>query len=134
MRHALFRPRHRPAPWLALWLLLLAAIAAGSLLPAGELPAMPLPGMDKLQHLAGHGLLSAYAALLFGPLRARLAAALGIALYGVGIEFAQAAFTATRAADAHDVLANVAGIALGQLIALTPLARVLETVDARLHA
>lgn len=134
MAGTLFRPRHRPARWFALWLLLLAAVAAGSLMPAGELPRMPLPGLDKLQHLLGHGLLSAYAAMLFRSLRARLAAAVAILLYGIGIEFAQAALTATREADAFDVLANALGIALGQCIAATPLARVLESIDARLHA
>lgn len=132
-RAALFRPR-RPVPWLALWLLMLATVAVGSLLPAGDLPRVPLPGLDKLQHLVGHGLLSAYAAMLFRPLRARLAAALAVALYGLGIEAAQAAFTATRAADGLDVLANATGIVLGQLVALTPMARLLETMDARLHA
>ena len=131
---ALFRPRHRPMPWLAAWLLLLAAVAAGSLLPATDIPHVPLPGVDKLQHFAGHGLLSAYAALLFRPWRARVGAALAILLYGIGIEAAQAAFTATRAADPLDVLANATGIALGQLVAATPLSRALEAIDARLHA
>lgn len=133
-RTPLFRPRHRPARWLALWLLMLSAVAAGSLMPAGELPRVPLAGVDKLQHLAGHGLLSAYAAMLFRPARARLTAAVALLLYGIGIEFAQQVLTATREADAFDVIANALGIALGQCIAATPLARALEALDARLHA
>lgn len=129
-----FRPRHRPARWLALWLLLLGAVAVGSLLPAGDLPRVPLAGVDKLQHLVGHGVLSAYAAMLFRPVRVRAAAAIALLAYGIGIEFAQEMLTATREADGFDVLANAIGVALGQCITATPLARTLEAIDARLHA
>lgn len=130
----LFRPARRPRRWLALWLIGLALVAAGSLLPAGDLPAPPFPGVDKLEHLLGHGALSAYAALLFAPLRARLLASLGLLLFGIGIELAQQTLTATREADAADVLANAAGIALGQLIGFTRFSRLLAVLDARLHA
>ena len=130
----MFRPRHRPARWLALWLLLLVAVAVGSLMPAGDLPRVPLEGVDKLQHLLGHGALSAYAAMLFRPLHARMAAAIALLAYGIGIEFAQEALTATREADGWDVLANAIGIAFGQCVAATPLERTLETIDARLRA
>ncbi len=133
-RAALFRPRHRPARWLALWLAMLAAVAAGSLMPAGDLPRVPLQGVDKLQHLIGHGVLSAYAAMLLRPAGARMAAAMALLLYGAGIEFAQQALTTTREADALDVLANAIGIALGQCIAMTPIAGGLAAIDARLHA
>ena len=54
--------------------------------------------------------------------------------FGIGIEAAQQAFTATRQADAADVLANAAGVALGQLVAFTRLSGLLAAIDARLHA
>ena len=121
-------------PWLLLWIAGLALVATGSLLPAQELPRPLWPGVDKLQHLVGHGVLSAYAAVLFVPLRARIAAAAGLLLFGIGIEYAQEMLTATRSADAADVVANGIGIAIGQAIGFTRLARVLERIDARLHA
>ena len=102
-------------------------------MPAGDLPRVPLEGVDKLQHLVGHGVLSAYAAMLFRPVHARMAAAVALLAYGIGIEFAQAALTATREADGWDVLANAIGIVLGQCVAATPLARTLEAIDARLR-
>ena len=130
----LFRPRHRPLPWLLLWIAGLALVATASLLPAQELPRPLWPGIDKLHHVLGHGALSAYAAALFAPPRARFAAAAGLLLFGIGIEAAQQALTATRSADAADVVANLVGIVIGQSIACTRLARVLEHVDARLRA
>jgi VanZ family protein len=130
----LFRPCRRPAAWLALWFAGLVLVAAASLLPAGDLPPAPFPGVDKLEHLVGHGALSAYAAMLFAPARARLAAAGGLLAFGIGIEAAQEVLTATRQADAADVLANAAGIALGQLVAFTRLSGLLAAIDARLHA
>jgi VanZ family protein len=130
----LFRPRHRPWGWLALWILGLALVATGSLLPSHELPRPLFPGIDKLHHLLGHGALSAYAAALFAPMRARLAAAAGLLLFGIGLELAQHALTATRGADPADVAANALGIVLGQLLGLTRVSAVLERLDARLHA
>jgi VanZ family protein len=129
-----FRPRHRPGWWFSLWLVGLASVATGSLLPADELPAQLFPGVDKLHHVLGHAVLSAYAAALFATPRLRMAAAAALLLFGIGIEGAQAAFTVTRAADALDVAANAAGILLGQLLGLTRLSRVIEDLDARLHA
>lgn len=130
---AVFRPRQRPWPWAALWALMLAAVTTGSLLPAGNLPAPAFPGVDKIEHLIGHGALSAYAVMLFAAPRARLTAMLGLLLFGVGLEVAQEAFTATRRADALDLLANGAGVLLGQLIAFTPAAHWLARLDASMH-
>lgn len=128
-----FRPRHRPWRWAALWALMLAAVAMGSLLPAGNLPAPAFPGVDKIEHLVGHGALSAYAAMLFATPRARMAALLGLLLFGIGLEGAQEAFTATRRADGLDVLANGTGALFGQLVAFTPAAHWLARLDARMH-
>lgn len=128
------RPQRRPGGWLALWLAMLVAVAAGSLWPAGDLPGPAWPGLDKLQHVVGHGLLSAYAAMLFAAGRARAFAVLALVLFGVGIEAAQDAFTTSRHADAADVLANLVGLLCGQLVALTPAADLLVRADRRLRA
>lgn len=130
---AVFQPRQRPWRWATLWALMLAAVATGSLLPAGNLPAPAFPGVDKMEHLIGHGALSAYAAMLFATPRARMTAMLGLLLFGIGLEVAQDAFTSTRRADALDLLANSVGVLLGQLVAFTSAAPWLARLDARMH-
>lgn len=128
-----FRPRHRPWRWFAAWVVLLGLVALGSLVPAGAVPIAPIAGVDKLQHLVGHGLLSAYAAMLFAPRHARALAVAWLVAYGIGIEAAQQALTATREADAADVVANLLGVLLGQAVAFTPAVRWMARADARMH-
>jgi VanZ family protein len=111
---------------LAAWIAMFAAIATGSLLPAPDLPPPAFDGMDKLEHLLGYALLSGWSLLLFASGRGRVAAMLAVIAFGIAIEGAQGAFTATREPDALDALANAAGAALGQLLAFTPLAEALH--------
>jgi len=126
------RPFRRPRLWLALWLAMVATVAALSLLPADDLPPIALPHIDKLEHLLGYFALSAGAVMLFATRRAQAEAALGLIGLGVAIELAQAALTATRSADGFDALANTLGVLLGQRLAPTPLARLWLGVDRRL--
>lgn len=128
------RAFHWPRLWLALWMLMIAAVVIGSLLPAAELPRMRFPGADKLQHLAGYVALSGYATMLFAGRRAQGVAAAGLVLLGVLIEGAQAALTASRQADAVDVLANLVGVVLGQAARATPAAGLLQRIDTRLFS
>lgn len=128
-----FRPRHRPWRWAALWLAMIVLVAAGSLMPAGNVPTPPIAGLDKLQHLVGHGLLSVYAAMLFASRGARRTAAVALVVYGIGIEAAQDALTASREADIGDIIANAVGVLMGQAVAFTPAARWLEALDVRMH-
>lgn len=126
------RALHRPRLWLGVWALMIAAVAAGSLAPADDLPQIRFPGADKLQHLLGYAVLSGYAAMLFASRGARGAAAAGLVLLGILIEGAQSALTASRQADPADLLANLAGIALGQAIGATRAAGLLQRIDTRL--
>ncbi|GAB6195903.1 VanZ family protein [Lysobacter xanthus] len=103
------------------WLLMFAAIAVGSLVPAHDLPAPAFDGFDKVEHLLGYAVLSGYGVILDASRRGRWRAMLAAVAFGIAIEFAQAAFTATREADVVDALANTLGAALGQLVAFTPL-------------
>lgn len=90
----------------------LAAVTAGSLVPAQELPGPVL--WDKAQHALGHGTL--YLLLRAGwPAAPRLRAAAGLLGYGILLELAQAA-TGYRTGDVLDVLANATGIALAALL------------------
>ena len=126
------RAFRRPRLWVRLWGLMIAGVVAGSLLPAATVPAPPFPGADKLEHLLGYAALSAYAAMLFAGRRAQWAAAIGLMLLGLAIEGAQSMFTTTRLADPLDLLANVAGVALGQALRVTRAAGLLLRVDGRL--
>jgi VanZ family protein len=110
---------------------MLLLVAGASLLPARELPPAPFSGVDKLEHLLAYALLSAYAVMLFATRRAQLAAALALVAFGVAIEGLQATLTASRSADALDVLANAGGVTLGQLVRSTRLARLLERIDGQ---
>ncbi len=132
-RPALLRDFRRPGLWLALWALMVAAVIAGSLLPARELPPMPFAGFDKLEHLLGYAVLSGYAAMLFARRRVQALSAAGLVALGIAIELAQAALTASRQADPVDAVVNAVGVLAGLAVAATPLAQLLQRLDARLR-
>lgn len=126
------RSLRHPRLWLGLWLLLIALLAAGSLLPASGLPREWFPGFDKLQHFLGYALLSAYAVMLFERMRAQALAALGLLMVGIALEVAQSQLTQTRTGSIGDVAANAAGVLAGLPLGSTRLARALQRLDARL--
>lgn len=118
------RALRHPRVWLALWALALVAVAIGSLLPPAALPEAPRVS-DKLVHVAMYFVLMAAAVQLFASPRRLIALALALAGYGLALEFAQGALTATRAFEWGDALANTLGVVLGLGLAATPLARTL---------
>ena len=121
---------HFPWLWVVGWVALLVLVATGSLMPSSGLPDVGFfPGADKLQHAAGYAVMSGYAVLLFATRRARLRAAVGLLAFGIAIELAQGAFTADRTPELADVVANATGIAIGQLLARTRLAFLLQRLD-----
>lgn len=83
-------------------------------LTAGQGPENWFPSADKLHHLWFFALLWCLAD------RARLGTAwrraIGLLLFGVAMELAQGAFTATRGMSFADVLADAAGLAIGALL------------------
>src|SRR5690606_10112853 len=121
------------ATWLAGWCALFLLIAVGSLLPAGELPTVS-NGFDKVEHFLGYALLSAYAVMLFARMRPQALAALGVIVFGIAIEVAQSAWTVDRLGDSADAMANALGALAGLGISVTPMARWLQRLDARLQA
>ncbi len=126
---AALREFRRPHVWLAIWLLMLAAVIATSLLPARDLPPAPFDGVDKLEHFLAYALLSAYAVMLFARVRAQALAAAGLIALGVALEFAQGALTDSRQADSADALANALGALAGLMLAPAPWASVLLRLD-----
>ncbi|EWS77417.1 antibiotic resistance protein VanZ [Xylella taiwanensis] len=119
--------------WLCLWITAILAVIIASLLPQQDLPQVPA-GVDKVEHLLSYFLLAWWAAALFARPLIVLAVGAGLVLLGIGIEFAQAAFTIDRIADAADALANMVGVVLGLLMRLTPLGAVLVRLDASLFS
>ena len=120
--------RHRNA-WLALWLCAVAVLVIVCLLPGPDLPKLRMS--DKLEHALAFALLSASAVQLFERWRALLLVGLGLLALGIGIEFAQALFTTTRAMEAADVVADTVGIVVGLSVALTPLRDLLLRIAGR---
>jgi VanZ family protein len=127
------RALRRPRLWLAVWLLMIALVCIGSLLPARDLPQAPFIGFDKVEHILGYAVLSAYAMALFARGRGQWLAASGLVLLGIALEGAQGAWTTSRSPDAFDVLADALGVALGLLLAWTPVATALQRLDAHLR-
>jgi VanZ family protein len=120
--------RHRKA-WLALWLCGVTVLIVVCLLPSPDLPNLHVS--DKLEHATAFALLAGSAVQLFQRWRALLVVAAGLLALGIGIEFAQALFTTTRAMEAADVAADTTGIFVGLSIALTPLRDLLLRIAGR---
>lgn len=116
-----------PRFWLALWCTALLATVVVCLLP---LPPLPVAAhwADKLEHALGYALLAANAAMLFTPRRGLPMALAVLVVLGMLIEGLQSLLP-WRSADAADVLANLLGVAAGALLALTPLASLLQRIE-----
>lgn len=120
-----------PGLWLSIWLVMIAAVAIGSLMPAPDLPPM-FPQADKLQHLLGYMVLAGWGAQLFERARCLAWVAVGLIAFGIAIEFAQALFTANRQAEVMDAVADAVGVAVGLAIVRGRLAELLVRLEARL--
>jgi VanZ family protein len=129
---SLLRDFRYPALWLAIWLMMVGAVIATSLLPAEDLPPPAFDGVDKVEHFLAYLLLSAWAVMLFAHRRAQALVVAGLIGLGIGLEFAQGALTVSRQADSADALANALGALAGLMLAPTPVARALSWLDRRL--
>jgi len=119
-----------PALWVAIWIAMIAAVVFGSLVSASDLPTVP-DGFDKVEHFVGYLTLSAYAVMLFANRRGQAVAAAGLIALGVGLEFAQGAWTVSRMADSADALANSLGVLAGLMLGPTPVGELLVWVEGR---
>ena len=120
-----------PALWISIWLLMIAAVAVGSLMPAQDLPPL-FPQADKLEHLLGYAILSGWGALLYARTSSLTRVAIGLVAYGIAIEIAQALFTTGRQAEVLDAVADAIGVATGILVVRGRLAEFLVRLEARL--
>ncbi|WP_200893879.1 VanZ family protein [Xanthomonas sp. GPE 39] len=121
---AMVRPFRWPWLWLGLWWLAIIVLIYLCMIPRPP-QLLDMPEGDKVEHFLAYLLLAAGAVQLYASPRAWTGAALGLLALGVGIEFAQGAWTSTRSADPFDALADALGVALGMVTLFTPLRDVL---------
>ena len=124
------KPFKRPWLWAGLWMLAIAVVVIGSLLPGKDLP--PLPVSDKLEHFAAYAVLSAGAVQLFVRRLSWGFVCVLLVLLGIGLEFLQAKMALGRMLDRNDALANTFGVLIGLATAFTPLRDALLRIDRRL--
>lgn len=120
-------PLARPGLWLAGAAVIALVIAVGSLVPGPLVAAVS--GYDKLEHLGAHLVLTLWLAGLVER-RHYVRAALTVLLFGIGVELAQGAFTATREPELADVAANAAGVGLALALALAGAGNWTQRVEA----
>ena len=124
------RAFRRPALWRGAWVAMIAATLIVCLVPMPP-TTVSIEHFDKIEHLAGYFLLSAYAAMLFATRAALGRAMLGLLALGASIEVLQALLP-WRSTDAFDMVANSIGVFAGALVAFTPLRGTLQWLDRRL--
>ncbi len=124
------KPFRRPWLWAGLWMLAIALVVIGSLLPGKDLP--PLPVSDKFEHFVAYALLSAGAVQLFARRLSWGFICLLLVLMGIGLEYLQASMKLGRILDRNDALANTLGVLIGLATAFTPLRDALLRIDRRL--
>ncbi len=126
-RRTALKPFRRPGLWTAAWTAAIAVVVAASLAPSVPLP--DVQHSDKVGHVLAYAALAAGAVQLYARGWALLGAGVGLVLLGIGLEYAQGAFTATRMQDPADAAANALGVVLGLATRLTPLRDLLLRLD-----
>lgn len=124
------KPFRRPWLWSGLWMLAIAAVVFASLVPARELPAVPVS--DKLEHFLAYAVLSAAAVQLFARRLSWALVCVLLVLMGIGLEHLQAQMALGRTLDRNDALANTLGVLAGLATAFTPLRDLLLRLDRAL--
>jgi VanZ family protein len=120
----------RPRVWLGLWIFGWGLAITLSLIRPPHID-IDVPDGDKVGHLLAYATLSAWAVMLFATRRAWLLAAVALVALGIGMEFAQGAFTDYRMQDPRDALANTIGVLLGLAVARTRMQDWLQALDRR---
>lgn len=126
------RPLRRPRLWLGVWLAMVAAVIALSLIPPPDLQVRLPRNADKVEHLLAYGALAFFALQLFVSRRLLVGVACCLIALGVGLEIAQGSLVPdVRSMDWQDAVANTLGVLLGFAPARTRLATVLLRWERR---
>jgi hypothetical protein len=113
--------------WWLLGFVIVAVVTTTSLMPPKNLPKVNLS--DKLEHALAYAVLAFWFASLVLR-RSFVWVALGLLVLGGAIEITQGMMPYGREGDWYDLYADAAGIALGLMLALTPLGRWLYWVES----
>lgn len=124
------KPFKRPWLWTGLWMLAIGVVVVGSLVPAQDLPSVPVS--DKFEHFAAYAVLSAAAVQLFARRLSWGFVCVLLVLMGIGLESLQAQMALGRMLDRNDALANTLGVLAGLATAFTPWRDLLLRVDRAL--
>jgi len=116
--------------WRGLGWLMLAIIVVLMAMPTPKLDVQ-VAFADKWVHIAAFAWLAAWLAQLYRPSRDLWLRGLGLIAFAAGTELMQAVIP-WRSGDLMDWMADVIGVLLGLLVALTPAARSLAWVERRL--
>ncbi len=121
---------HHPRLWTGLWVVAVALVVVGSLLPPKDLP--PLSINDKLEHFAAYAVLSAGAVQLFARRLSWGLVCVLLVMLGIGLEFMQANMGLGRMFDRYDALANTIGVSVGLATSFLPWRDALLRIDRKL--
>jgi VanZ family protein len=98
------------------------------------MPGPPIPDLltiGKFDHFIAYVALAAMAVQLYATRNAHVVAALAMVALGILLELAQGYFTTWRDMSLFDACIDTAGVALGLATTWTPLADLLQRIEAR---
>jgi len=111
-------PLLRRRAWVVASALLVTMVVVASLVPSGSMPVPPVRGFDKVEHFVAYALLAAWFAGIY-PRSRYLRIAIWLTALGAAIEILQQAMGLGREGDPFDLMADIAGIGAGLLLAAT---------------
>ena len=111
--------------WLTIGWLMVAAITFLSLAP---LEVDLSQGRDKWSHFLAYGSLMFWFGMLYRQRVSHFFLAPTFVVMGISLEYLQG-MTGYRNFDLADMLANTVGVALGWLLALTPMRKLIALID-----